>query len=71
MPYTTARIDRRNLVRLAGWGMTGLRPPGRGNMRAAETAVSRLAAQAPAVQASIAAAHVESAKTDLTGREQA
>lgn len=32
MPYGTSRIDRRGLVKLAGWGMTGLRPPGRGNV---------------------------------------
>lgn len=32
MSYGTSRIDRRGLVKLAGWGMTGLRPPGRGNV---------------------------------------
>lgn len=70
MPYTTARIDRRNLVRLAGWGMTGLRPPGRGNMQAGETVASRIAPQDPLAQACVIAANAASVKTKRSAREQ-
>jgi len=65
MPYTTTRIDRRNLVKLAGWGMTGLRPPGRGNMRTQDTSPAHLAADVVAAsQISQATAQADVAKRD-------
>lgn len=51
MAYSTTKIVRRNLVKLAGWGMTGLRPPGRGNLRDAQASSMRPAeSQASTVQ---------------------
>ena len=70
MPYTTTRIDRRNLVRLAGWGMTGLRSPDRGNMRTGESTASRLASQDDVVRANGVAANAEAVKADMLVREQ-
>ena len=67
MPYTTTRIDRRNLVKLAGWGMTGLRPPGRGNMRTQAAAAAHLAPEVVAAsQVNQAIAQNEASKRDGT-----
>ena len=65
MPYTTTRIDRRNLVKLAGWGMTGLRPPGRGNMRTPDSLPVPLATEP------LVAAQAGIAEPGATQREQA
>jgi len=67
MPYTTTRIDRRNLVKLAGWGMTGLRPPGRGNMRTQANSAAHLA---PEVAAASQANQV-SAQSEVSTRDAA
>ncbi len=64
MAYTTTKIDRRNLVRLAGWGMTGLRPPGRGNLHDANVSALR----APESEASIVQAPVAAAKGNPAAR---
>lgn len=60
MAYSTTRIDRRNLVRLAGWGMTGLRPPGRGNLQNVQaTSLRATEAQASTVQGPVVMTQAE------------